>query len=313
MATQSFCYLLDFIQEHNPDLVRKINIPTFNNTSDRMVLANHTLMQLNIIDDGNNIQGQYSSVLSFLNKCCSSIGKRKLQYQITNPTFDEVWLNKEYEVISKMLDNYVMVEAFRKTLLKIKDIEKICRQIIMKKIYPSSIFHLYKSIDFVNQINTTLYESHDICNYLCNEFIEDGSSYKYIEKSCIVIRDFLDKNLVMDVCEKTSSMTNFENNIIQRGVSEKLDSTNDEYFRCKETFLSIRNYLNELMQKHEKFSDTDYISMQKREKSGEYLQITSKRSKTLQSLLTNIISNNPDLNNLRFTISCVKHIKCSTI
>jgi DNA mismatch repair ATPase MutS len=292
MATQSFCYLLDFIQEHNPDLVRKINIPTFNNTSDRMVLANHTLMQLNIIDDGNNIQGQYSSVLSFLNKCCSSIGKRKLQYQITNPTFDEVWLNKEYEVISKMLDNYVMVEAFRKTLLKIKDIEKICRQIIMKKIYPSSIFHLYKSIDFVNQINTTLYESHDICNYLCNEFIEDGSSYKYIEKSCIVIRDFLDKNLVMDVCEKTSSMTNFENNIIQRGVSEKLDSTNDEYFRCKETFLSIRNYLNELMQKHEKFSDTDYISMQKREKSGEYLQITSKRSKTLQSLLTNIISNN---------------------
>lgn len=292
IATQSFCYLLDFIQEHNPDLVRKIEIPTFNNTSDRMVLANHTLMQLNIIDDGNNIQGQYSSVLSFLNKCCSSIGKRKLQYQITNPTFDEDWLNKEYEVISKMLDNYVMVEAFRKILFKIKDVEKICRQIIMKKIYPSSIFHLYKSIDFVNQINTTLYESRDICDYLCNEFIDEGLSYNYIENSCIVIRDFLDKNLVMDVCEKTSSMTNFENNIIQRGVSEKLDATNDEYFRCKETFLSIRNYLNELMQKHEKSSDTDYISMQKKEKSGEYLQITTKRSKTLQPLLTNIISNN---------------------
>ena len=54
MATQSFCYLLNFIQEHNPDIVRKIHLPIFSNSSDRMVLANHTLRQLNIINDGNS-------------------------------------------------------------------------------------------------------------------------------------------------------------------------------------------------------------------------------------------------------------------
>jgi DNA mismatch repair protein MutS len=32
MATQSFCYLLNFVQEHNSQLVRKIAIPEFNNT-----------------------------------------------------------------------------------------------------------------------------------------------------------------------------------------------------------------------------------------------------------------------------------------
>jgi DNA mismatch repair protein MutS len=45
IATQSFCFLLNFIQEHNPNLVKKIEQPIFNNTSHRMVLANHTLKQ----------------------------------------------------------------------------------------------------------------------------------------------------------------------------------------------------------------------------------------------------------------------------
>ena len=290
MATQSFCYLLNFIQEHNPDLVRKISIPTFNNTSDRMVLANHTLMQLNIIDDGNHNNGQYSSVLSFLNKCCSSIGKRKLQYQITNPTFDEDWLNQEYVMISKMLDNYFMVEAFRKILLKVKDVEKIIRQIVLKQIYPSSIAHLYKSIDCVNQLNTCLYESPEVCNYLCSEFMDGDDSCKYIENTCLKLNSFIDNNLIIDVCEKTASMTSFENNIIKRGVSEKLDLANDEYAECKDTFLAIRNYLNDLMQKNEKSADADYVNMQKKEKTGEYLQITTVRSKKLQPILTNIIT-----------------------
>jgi DNA mismatch repair protein MutS len=296
MATQSFCYLLNFIQEHNPDLVRKISIPIFNNTSDRMVLANHTLLQLNIIDDGNSNQGQYSSVSSFLNKCCSSIGKRKFQYQLTNPTFDEEWLNEEYEMVAQMLksDNYVMVEAFRKLIVKIRDIEKISRQIVLKKIYPSSIAQLYKSIEFVDQINTCLYEMPVICNYLCNEFIDgtdSANSYKYINDTCQKINDFINKNLIVGACEKISSMTNFDTNIIQRGVSDALDKANDEFNNCLETFTSIRNYLNELMQQFEKSPDTEYVKIHETEKSGVSLQITSKRSKVLQTILSNIITN----------------------
>jgi len=294
MATQSFCYLLNFIQEHNPDLVRKIEIPLFNNTSDRMVLANHTLLQLNIIDDGGG-QGQFSSVLSFLNKCCSSIGKRKFQYQLTNPTFDEEWLNKEYSMTSIMLDNnnYVIVESFRKMLTKIRDIEKICRQIVLKKIYPSSIAQLYKTIELVNQMNTCIYELPEITNYLCNEFIEenkDNQSYKYVEDICFKMNVFLNKNLIIEHCQKISSMTSFDVNIIQRGVSEKLDMATDEYNNCNETFSAIRNYLNELMQKNEKSLDTEFIKIHETEKSGVGLQITSKRSKTLQTILNNIIT-----------------------
>jgi DNA mismatch repair protein MutS len=101
IATQSFCYLLHFIQQHNPDLVRKIEMPTFSSNSQKMLLANHTLKQLNIIDDlshSGKRAGQYSSVLSFLNKCSSPMGKRRFQQQLISPTYDREWLQREYDI-----------------------------------------------------------------------------------------------------------------------------------------------------------------------------------------------------------------------
>jgi DNA mismatch repair protein MutS len=62
-ATQAFCYLANFIQEHNPDLVRKLSIPVFQNSGCRMILANHTLKQLNIIDD-QSLDGRSSGKFS---------------------------------------------------------------------------------------------------------------------------------------------------------------------------------------------------------------------------------------------------------
>jgi DNA mismatch repair protein MutS len=318
MATQSFCYLLNFIREHNPDLVRKIEIPLFNNATDRVILANHTLLQLNIIDEGSiedRGKGQYSSILTFLNKCCSSIGKRKFQYQITNPTFDEEWLNKEYDIVSKMLDtdNYFMVELFRKLLTKIKDIEKISRQIVLKKIYPSSIAQLYKTVDYVNQMNTVLYEMPDICDYLCDDFTDDirnSTTCKFIDNMCSSICNFLNDKLIIDSCQRINSMSNFDINIIKKGVSDKLDEANDEYMKCIDTFMDIRNYLNNLMQKHEKSVDTEYIKIHETEKMGTGLQITNKRSKTMQTILNKLIGDGISSvnlgNNVVFVLSEVK-------
>jgi DNA mismatch repair protein MutS len=91
IATQAFCFLMNYIQEHNPNLVKNISIPIFSNTTNRMVLANHTLKQLNIIDTDNG-KGQYSCVLTFLNKCMTAMGKRKFQWQLLNPTTNIEWL-----------------------------------------------------------------------------------------------------------------------------------------------------------------------------------------------------------------------------
>jgi DNA mismatch repair protein MutS len=102
IATQSFCYLLDFVYQHNPYLLHKIAEPFFDNFSDRMILANHSLKQLNIIDD-NNYTGKYSSVLKMLNACLTPMGKRKFIGNFLNPTTNVTYLQREYDIIDHML------------------------------------------------------------------------------------------------------------------------------------------------------------------------------------------------------------------
>ena len=51
ISTQSFCFLLDFVYQHSPNLVKKLSEPVFENYTDRLILSNHSLSQLNIIDD----------------------------------------------------------------------------------------------------------------------------------------------------------------------------------------------------------------------------------------------------------------------
>lgn len=293
IATQSFCYLLNFIQEHNPNLVKRISIPDFDNTSTRMLLANHTLSQLNIIDDAITSSKQYgnvSSVLSLLNKCSTPMGRRKFQCQLTNPTFNEEWLNTEYHMTEMLLsdENSHYIDAFRKMLSKVRDTEKLCRQLVSNKIYPSSVHHLYESITIIQQLNMCLYENPDICQYLCSEFFETHSvsqSFTYINEICTSITDFLQKNLILDVCATTSSMTTFPSNIIMPGVSSELDGIMRKYQTSLAEFEQIREYMNELMRKNEKTSDTEYVKIHETEKSGMSLQITTKRSTALKLYL----------------------------
>jgi len=287
IATQSYCFLLNFIQEQNPDLVRKIGIPIFNNVSNRLILANHTLMQLNIIEEGTKKnKGQYSCIMNFLNKCCSAIGKRKLQYQITNPTSENEWLNKEYEMISVMLEpeKYEKIDIFRRLLTQIRDIEKIMRQILIKRVYPSSIAHLYNTIEYIYQIQETIKKWDDISDYLCDDFLEEGSQ-EYINDITKKIVVFLNERLFIDICKKTSSITSFDENIIKKGVSIELDNVVLDYDKNIRIFNGMKEKINGIMQKHDNSYDTEFIKVHETDKSGVSLQITTKRSQTLKMLL----------------------------
>jgi len=285
MATQSFCYLLNFIQEHDKNLLNKISIPEFNNTSDRMILANHTLKQLNIIDDEGKRNGQLSSVLSFLNKCCTPMGRRKFQSQLLGPVTNIDWLNREYSMITTVLTNTKtdMVDIVRKELGKIIDIEKICRQIVIKKIYPSSLYKLFNSIKTIHDINVYLCKDDNICDYLCNNIdIKQMNSNGYIKDITTQIINFMNRYLVIENCKTANSVTNFDMNIIQCGIFESLDTVMDNYASKVKIFETVQKLLNSMLQSDNRGGDTEYIKIHETEKSGSSLYITKTRGELLK-------------------------------
>lgn len=294
-ATQSFCYLLNFIQEHNPNLVRKIDLPICNNTSNRCVLANHTLKQLNIIEengDGKNF-GILSSVLSFLNKTCSSMGKRLFQNLLLNPTFDESWLNHEYKVVDYLIEQKSIIPDLRKLLVQVKDVEKICRQIIMKKIYPSSIFNLYKTLILCRELYNLMNSHLTLQKYLFydNKMRVNENHNLFIENVNSIV-SFIEDNLLIDECKNYNSLLSFDKNIICSGLSSKLDDTIRTYNENIKLFNELREHLNKLLRMQEKTIDIEYVKEHETEKSGTSLQITKKRGGVLKTIFNTLSGSN---------------------
>ena len=302
IATQSFCYLMHFIQAHNPDLVRKIEYPVFNNLSNRLYLANHTLKQLNIINDGSDdakISGHLSSVLTFLNKCCTAPGKRGLRTALTTPLFDECFLEKEYDMISRILDldKDSKIDSFRKILKKIRDIERISRQIVIKKIYPSSIFQLYESIGLLRDCFLEFQIYPEI-----QEYLSDNIEPSVFDEKNMEILSFINENLYINECASINSMNSIDRNIIRPGISTILDGILREYSETCQLFERIREFFNGHMKRVSADSstndDTEYIKIHETEKSGSSLQITKKRGLLLKSVLEKVaIINQIDKNN----------------
>jgi DNA mismatch repair protein MutS len=275
IATQSFCYLLDFIQDHNPNLVKKIGVPDFH-VSNQMILANHTLKQLNILSDGPT-SGKKSSVSAFLNKSSSPMGRRLFHQQIVCPTTNIEWLNEEYEMTAAMLDQYDMVPQCRKILNKIRDLDKICRQIIVKKIYPSTIFQLYESVNLSQQILICFQDLPEILKYLTKDM-------KIPQIQGFLL--FLESQFYMDRCSSISSFSNIDDTFIKPGVSPALDKLYISYKENVSNFNKIQQYFNTLIQSESKNIDTtEYVKIHETEKSGSTLQITKKRGLVLKSIL----------------------------
>ena len=298
IATQAFCYLIHFIQAHNPDLVRKIEYPIFNNLSDRLCLANHTLKQLNIINDGSDdakISGHLSSVLAFFNKCCTASGKRTLRTALTTPTFNTDFLNNEYDMIERMLlidtqessNSSNIIDIFRKTLKKIRDIERISRQLIIKKIYPSTLTQLYESIGYVRECFLEFEKYPEIQKYLSGNI-----DPKLFDQKNIEILSFIDENLFIKECASVNSMNSIDKPIIRPGISTILDGILREYTESCELFERIRGFFNGHMKRATTDSstndDTEYIKIHETDKSGSSLQITKKRGLILKSVLEKV-------------------------
>jgi DNA mismatch repair protein MutS len=291
VATQAFCYLLHFIQEHNPNLVRKISIPDFEGTSDsRVLLINHTLKQLNIIDDSTidgKRSGKYSSILSLLNKCLTPMGRRTFKTQLLMPSYNEEWLNREYSMIDHMLekynnDSFSMVSSLRKVLGQIGDIEKICRQLVLRRIYPSTFYNLHRSIMQIQQINMCFYESPELSEYL-------GESPDNMNKKCDEIIKYLNDYFILSACIDVNSMQNFAQSIIQKGIIHDLDSIVDGQINNINLYLGIRDALNKLIQKRERTTnEIDYVKEHETEKMGVSLQITNKRGEILKNTLNSL-------------------------
>jgi DNA mismatch repair protein MutS len=301
IATQSLVFLLNFIYEHNPNLVSKIQEPVFENMSERLVLANHSLRQLNIIDDWNSGEGRghntrLSSVLSLLNHTITPMGSRAYKYALLHPTFCAEKLEQDYVITEHMLlvggggGGVVNADVMRERLSYMKDIEKLHRHIILRKITPYYIFCLFHNLRHIRDLYTACLNDSCLTKYLFERW---NIQNDVVGKSTLLL-DLFEKTLNIELCRGVTD-TLFETNVIQRGISAELDKLTNEYRMTQKSLDEVQRVLNELIQAGERpasaaaaattmgSTDTaEYVKIHETDKMGISLQATKRRTKILE-------------------------------
>jgi DNA mismatch repair protein MutS len=280
-AVQSYVYLLNFVYEHNPSLVNKICEPIVENKSERMLLANHSLEQLNILPD-KNYSGKLASVSDFLNNCITSMGIRSFKYNILNPLTCREKIQEKYDITEYLLTTSYY-DSWRNELKNIKDIEKLNRQIYLKKITPQNLFYFYENLSSIETLYSKLSSDSVIINYLNNKITMN------IQNVCKEFKQVFENTFLLEDCKNINSF-DFDMNFIKQGINKDLDKYVELNLDSKSKIECMRVYLDDLIAKGEKSKKNDFVKIHSTDKNGYNLQCTSRRSKILAEQIKDKVS-----------------------
>jgi DNA mismatch repair protein MutS len=284
IAIQSFCFLLDFVYQHSPNLVQKLTEPVFENYTDRLILSNHTLNQLNIIDD-NRHTGRLRSVSSLLNNCVTTMGKRQFMYNLHYPITHEATLQASYDITEHLLDQGEEYYLFiRNKLNTITDLEKFARRIITRKIMPKNLTALAEDLMNIESLFFKLKTDEKLKVHLQTGAI---SSTIPIDTACRTIINDLQRVFDLEICRNLSEM-NEANYMINKGISPIIDKLLKDSMDGVDKLEAISNYLSLLVQQTEK-KTAQYVKIHETSKSNAVLVCTSRRAELLKTAVGGII------------------------
>jgi len=180
------------------------------------------------------------------------------------------------------------MDEIRRSLRNVCDLEKLNRQLVLKKIYPQSIYTLYQSLLTIDQLTTTVGKNAKIADYLLIDIIDQHTitidSFRNSLRTCI---HFIETTLNIETCRGLTSVLQFEENIIKKGISTTLDKVQQEYSENLGLFYKTQKFFNDLCvsRNTNTTKETDFVKIHETEKLGLSLQITHKRGEQLQTAI----------------------------
>lgn len=254
-ALVSYVSLLDFAYKHSEQIITKIKKPNVVLDENHLNLSYNTAKQLNVVSsDFCN-----SSLVSILNTCKTAIGKRRFLNRILNPRIDIDSLNKDYDNIAYFQDEERYKSA-RDILGKIYDVERQFRRILLNRLNPCEIVSMITSIENVRTLLSFEVDS---------SLTEDGI------QSILHHFQVINNEEVMKY-----NIDNITGNIFKIGTYKDLDLLCDTIHACTEFFHKLSTELN--FQISEK-----YFKLEKNEKDGFYITVTTKRFENFKKTAQN--------------------------
>ena len=115
----------------------------------------HTKRNLELTESIRKGERMYS-LLWLLDETKTAMGGRKLKSWIENPLVDIKTIEKRYDIVSKLLEEFILSEDLRKALYNVYDLERLCGRVSLGSANARDLIQLKESLKYLPEINDIL-------------------------------------------------------------------------------------------------------------------------------------------------------------
>jgi DNA mismatch repair protein MutS len=287
-GAQALVMLIDFVHQHNPQLVSSLQFPEFRAPGTTLLLANHSLRQLNIIPD-NRHSGKLSSVATLLDNCVTSMGSRHFHYLITAPLTDITELNSIYDITEDALSTGCWNDI-RSSLKGVRDTEKSLRKIVLGKTTPKEIISLGHSLRYISNVYETITSNEKLASQMRSNNLDCGEDCTMLHTTIYeTFNEATARNMDDITPEKLGLLPPDEACFINKRVSAKIDALLKKSSSANLQLEMVSEYLSSLIANKEKTKkQTNMVKIHETPKSDPILITTMRRGTILRSELAKL-------------------------
>ena len=197
-SIQNIMYYLNNIQKRSLSHFQKVIIKK---KESYMGMDIHTKRNLELTECLRTKERTYS-LLWLLDNTKTAMGSRKLKYFIENPLLDVSKINARYNIVERLLEEFILTEELRSDLYEVYDLERLCGRISFGSANAKDLLQLKSSLKVLPSIK------------------EKIESIKFYDNVSILdeLYNLLEKSIYEDAPNGLK-----EGYLIKEGYSEELD------------------------------------------------------------------------------------------
>ena len=151
-SIQLLLYYLSEVQKRNLSHFQKVIIKKDNSS---LMMDIHTKRNLELTECLRTKERMYS-LLWLLDNTETAMGSRRLKYFIENPLVDITKINERYNVVSKLLEEFILADELRSDLYEVYDLERLCGRISFGSANAKDLLQLKNSLKVLPSIKEKL-------------------------------------------------------------------------------------------------------------------------------------------------------------
>ncbi len=267
-ASESLACLIDFIIDHDAEIIQKLEKPVILSNENYLYLGNNPLEQLNIIGSDH----KELCIASYIDHTVTSIGARLLRERLSNPITNAAEIEQRYNLSDILGEVHLSIEQ---ELRHVYDLERIIRRIQLGRLHPFEINFLYESLKSADRILESL--AHLKNHGVIENFLQEKNSLQ----DCLA---FLEKIFNFEQTGRVALQA-IETSIFQAGFHAELDELMSKRASLEGNLEVLRTKILEVLESEIGKKERDFVEIRQLDKEGHYITLTRSRFALIEEKL----------------------------